>query len=255
MLVTINFPPNGAINTLIAEKYARFYKNMAKRIRSPRARAILRTQLSSEAMTVASFHGQQVTYETDVRGSSYNPWKAHKWLVTKYRHWYFAGVIKKTRKGGYVFNVKDALYEGDYHNSPIPLCENKCQYQKMILKESDLKSIIRDCLNRILSQLSKQNVGKYEVIDGDSLEHEADSITQFGHFNDIRMYTSDEETYCLMRRCNNGTYFFTKIVDAPELGEKETKFVPVKPKDVPPIILRDAQSLIHSSATLHNLLF
>ena len=97
MLVTINFPPNGAINTLIAEKYARFYKNRAKRIRSPRA--ILRTQLSSEAMTVASFHWQQVTYETDVRGASYNPWKAHKWLVTKYRHWYFAGVIKKTRKG------------------------------------------------------------------------------------------------------------------------------------------------------------
>ena len=32
MLVTISFPPNGAINTLIAEKYARFYKNRAKSV-------------------------------------------------------------------------------------------------------------------------------------------------------------------------------------------------------------------------------
>lgn len=158
MLVTINFPSNGAINTLIAEKYARFYKNRAKRIRSPRARAILRTQLSSEAMTVASFHGQQVTYETDVRGSSYNPWKAHKWLVTKYRHWYFAGVIKKTRKGGYVFNVKDALYEGDYHNSPIPLCERKT----VTLSESDLRMIVKECIRRVLETSADNGVKVYK---------------------------------------------------------------------------------------------
>ncbi len=148
MLVTINFPPNGAINTLIAQKYAHFYKNRAKRIRSPRARAILRVQLSSEAATVASFHGQQVTYETEVRGSSYNPWKAHKWLVTKYRHWYFAGVIKKTKKGGYIFNVKDALYEGDYHNSLIPLCEGKT----IILKESDLRIMVKESIRRIMNE-------------------------------------------------------------------------------------------------------
>ena len=34
-------------------------------------------------------------------------------------------------------------------------------------------------------------------------------------------------------RCKNGMYFFTKIADAPELGKDETKFVPVKAKDVP----------------------
>ena len=158
MLVTINFPPNGAINTLIAQKYAHFYKNRAKRIRSPRARAILRTQLSSEAMTVASFHGQQVTYETDVRGSSYNPWIAHKWLVTKYRHWYFAGVIKKTRKGGYVFIVKDALYEGDYHNSPIPLCERKT----VTLSESDLRMIVKECIRRVLETSADNGVKVYK---------------------------------------------------------------------------------------------
>jgi hypothetical protein len=158
MLVTINFPPNGAINTLIAQKYAHFYKNRAKRIRSPRARAILRTQLSSEAVTVASFHGQQVTYETDVRGSSYNPWEAHKWLVTKYRHWYFAGVIKKTRKGGYVFNVKDALYEGDYHNSPIPLCERKT----VTLSESDLRMIVKECIRRVLETSADNGVKVYK---------------------------------------------------------------------------------------------
>lgn len=123
------------------------------------------------------------------------------------------------------------------------------------LNESDLRKIIKECLSRMLLEQKRQMLGNYEIIDGDGLVHEADSIIQFGHYNHIRMYSSGTETYCLMKRCDNGTYFFTQIVDAPELGEKQTKFKPMKPKDVPPIILRDAQSLIHSSAILHNLLF
>ena len=122
------------------------------------------------------------------------------------------------------------------------------------LKESELWSIIKECVERVFSEQKRQMLGDYEIMDGDGLEHEADSIIQFGHFNDIRMYFSEEDTYCLMRRCDNGSYFFTQIVDAPELGEKKTKYKPVKPKDVPPIILRDAKSLIHSSATLRSLL-
>lgn len=135
-------------------------------------------------------------------------------------------------------------------------CPKKGPEQRTVqLKESDLRAIIRECLCKVLSEQSKQMIGDYEIMDGDGLEHEADSIIQFGHFNDIRMYVSNADTYCLMKRCDNGSYFFTQIVDAPELGEKETKFKPVKPKDVPSIILRDAQSLIRSSATLRNLLF
>lgn len=122
------------------------------------------------------------------------------------------------------------------------------------LNESELRALIKDCVTKVLSEQQKRMLSNYEIIDGDGMEHEADSIIQFGHFNDIRMYCSEEDTYCLMRRCDNGSYFFTQIVDAPELGEKETKFKPVKPKDVPSIILRDAKSLIRSSATLRSLL-
>lgn len=123
------------------------------------------------------------------------------------------------------------------------------------LNESELLALIKDCVKKVISEQQKRMLGDYEILDGDGMEHEADSIIQFGHFNDIRMYVSNTDTYCLMKRCDNGTYFFTRIVDAPELGEKQTKFKPMNPKDVPPIILRDAQSLIHSSTTLHNLLF
>lgn len=55
-------------------------------------------------------------------------------------------------------------------------------------------------------------------------------------------------------RCKNGMYFFTKIADAPELGKDETKFVPVKAKDVPSVILQDARALIRLQTKVHNLL-
>ena len=156
---------------------------------------------------------------------------------------------------GYVIQENVVIIEEVFDCVRNTIIDESTIRKKITLTESDVRRMVKECVERILSEQQKRKIGIYDVIDGDSLEHEADSIIQFGHFNDIRMYSSDEETYCLMRRCNNGAYFFTKIVDAPELGEKETKFVPVKPKDVPPIILRDAQSLIRSSATLHNLLF
>ncbi len=125
--------------------------------------------------------------------------------------------------------------------------------RSVVITESTLKSVIRKYVKEALWDYIEK-VGKHRVIDGDGLEHTADSLKHFGTYNHIRMYDSAEDTYCLMQRCKNGMYFFTKIIDAPELGKNETKFIPVKPKDVPPIILRDAKSLIRSRAIVHNIL-
>lgn len=151
MLVTIKFPSNGSINSIITQKYSHFYKRNVRGIRSPRARMILRMQLATEMHSVLSFHGKQVTYETDIHGSTFNPWKAHGWLVTFFNHWYFAGIISKDSAGNYYFEVKDAIYEGDYHNSPMPPCESKNKSNdRIILSESQLRSIIRESLIRTL---------------------------------------------------------------------------------------------------------
>lgn len=65
-------------------------------------------------------------------------------------------------------------------------------------------------------------------------------------YDNITKNSPDWETYCLLKRCDKGTYFFAEIVDAPELGKGETKFQPLKPSEVPRIILRDVQSLLRS---------
>ena len=122
------------------------------------------------------------------------------------------------------------------------------------LMENTLRHIIQKHIRKTLLEYREKAVGKYTAIDGDGLKWQADSIIQFGWYNNIRMYDSDDDTYCLMRRYENGMYFFTKIVDAPELGKDETKFVPVKAKDVPSVILRDARSLIRLQTKEHNLL-
>ena len=122
------------------------------------------------------------------------------------------------------------------------------------LMENTLRHIIQKHIRETLMEYREKAVGKYTTIDGDGIKWQADSIIQFGWYNNIRMYDSDDDTYCLMRRCKNGMYFFTKIVDAPELGKDETKFIPVKAKDVPSVILRDARSLIRLQTKARNLL-
>ena len=84
----------------------------------------------------------------------------------------------------------------------------------------------------------------FEVVDGDGLKHTCDSLQKFGLYQIFRIYDSDDITYCLMRRCDNGKYFYTTIVDAPELGKNETKFKPLSHKEVPRSIFLDSLSLI-----------
>lgn len=125
------------------------------------------------------------------------------------------------------------------------------------LNETTLRSIIRESICKILHEsCTTWKIDKYTVMDGNYLaKSTAPSLPQFGFFYEIRMYDSPEDTYCLMMRDDNKSPFMTKVVDAPELGENETKFEPVLPKDIPTPIYRDVQLLLRKARTQHNYLF
>lgn len=121
--------------------------------------------------------------------------------------------------------------------------------QVIRLTESVLKEMIAESLREALNEMREPvgKIGEFEIIDGSWGTYRCESLKDFEPFNDVRMYYSDEHTYCLMRREDNGTFFFAEIVPAPELGKNETKFEPKRPSEVPNKILRDAKNYLHNS--------
>jgi len=107
-----------------------------------------------------------------------------------------------------------------------------------------LRYIVSESVRRVCEQSNKEypKVGAYTIVpDMGGMVHRSVSLKNFGWYYYILMYYSDEHTYCLMQREDNGKFFYTEIVDAPELGEKETKFIPVSISDIPVQIHHDAQ--------------
>lgn len=125
---------------------------------------------------------------------------------------------------------------------------------KITITESDIRNMVRESVYRILDESPNGRIGEYECKNGFLRTLKAPSLKQFGYFNDVRLYYSPSHTYCLLRREDNGTLFFAEIIDAPEIGKNDTKFVPRKPSEVPNVILRDAQSLLRKAKSQHTLL-
>lgn len=128
--------------------------------------------------------------------------------------------------------------------------------------ESDIKNMVMECVCRIISEEVKcdYHVGKYEVVNGwderDITPYLYHSLKKFGWVYQVKMYFSKDGTYCLLRRKSNRKLFFAKIVTAPELGEKETKFVPCRTKEVPRVIRQDVQRFLrlHPERRGHNVI-
>ena len=130
------------------------------------------------------------------------------------------------------------------------------------ITESEIKNMVMECVCRIISEEPKcdYKVGKYEVVNGwderDITPYLYHSLKNFGWTYQVKMYFSKDGTYCLLRRKSNRKLFFAKIVLAPELGDKATKFVPCHPKEVPQIILQDVQRFLwlHPERRGHNVI-
>lgn len=122
-------------------------------------------------------------------------------------------------------------------------------YSKAI-SDSESEKKVYGCLSRDFGP-SKGKIGEFKYINGDLGSHTCEWLHKFGRYNDVRMYISLKHTYCLMRREDNGTFFFTEIVPAPEIGEDETKFQAKRPHEVPPILLKDARFLLQKAKSRH----
>lgn len=112
------------------------------------------------------------------------------------------------------------------------------------MTETDFKYIVSEVSRGILKERTLQypKIGDYTVVpDMGSMVHCSDSLKNFGFYRYMLMYFSKDRTYCLMQREDNEKYFFAEIVDAPELGEKRTKWVPVPTSNIPTMIFQDAQ--------------
>lgn len=131
-------------------------------------------------------------------------------------------------------------------NAPrVQTHENKSyNFNNIRLTETDFKYIVSEVSRGILKERTLQypKIGDYTVVpDMGSMVHCSDSLKNFGFYRYMLMYFSKDRTYCLMQREDNEKYFFAEIVDAPELGEKRTKWVPVPTSNIPTMIFQDAQ--------------
>ena len=134
--------------------------------------------------------------------------------------------------------------------------ENTYPTASITKAEPQSGNLFQQCACEVLSE-ERRKIGKWTIVDGNSLVRRAPSLRQFGEFYDVRMY--DEQgakpfnTICLMQRRSSLKYFYAIIADAPELGHLQTKYVPIKLQNVPKIILQDTLSVIRSRAKEHNL--
>lgn len=136
------------------------------------------------------------------------------------------------------------------------LRENREKNNCLLVAEYQSGNLFQQCAREVLSE-ERRKIGKWTIVDGNSLVRRAPSLRQFGEFYDVRMY--DEQgakpfnTICLMQRRSSLKYFYAIIADAPELGHLQTKYVPIKLQNVPKIILKDTLPVIRSRAKEHNL--
>ena len=123
--------------------------------------------------------------------------------------------------------------------------QNEGKSNVMKLSEADLRYIVSESVRRVCEQSDKEypKVGDFYVVwDTSGIVHYYTSLKKFDDVKHIVMYFSKANTYCVMQRVDNQKYFFTEIVDAPELGENETKFIPVSLSSVPSFLLAHLKS-------------
>lgn len=279
--IRMSLPKGSNLRLKIVDTYTSLYNQFRRSY--PRSTSYPVSQLNMNIRNGYSIVRQSFPHSS-FKLSQYAPWAIYGWYEVYYSHWYFAVTFVRNKKGIVRAVIQDAIYEGYHHNDVMTTkpYESKTYKKSVILTGSNLKNIIAESVSRVLSEYYNEDylpevvkvrkrenktkgrqgnansriIGNYEVIETPSLDCKAESLKQFGWYEHILMYYSQKHTYCLLRRCKNGMYFFAEIVDAPELGNKETKFNPLVPKDVPAIILRDAQNYIHreNANLLHGLL-
>ena len=109
------------------------------------------------------------------------------------------------------------------------------------ITESEIRNMVRESVECIIAEEYPNvfQIGKWKcVVGGDIYEIEGK-----GDCQGIRMYmdmsSKDKTTFCLFKRRDNGKFFYSTIVPAPERGPRETKFLTVPVSKVPREIRQD----------------
>lgn len=220
------------ISNKAANEINKFYHNVAKKYKNSYSEELMHKNIDETFNAIYGIENGLVRRNPTM--SRWNGMFMATYSVNNQARWNFA-----YRIDGETIYVEDACHAQNMH-------ENK---QVVKLTESQLRGMIEKHLKKVLNEMREPvgKIGEFEIIDGSWGTYRCESLKDFEPFNDVRMYYSDEHTYCLMRREDNGTFFFAEIVPAPELGKNETKFEPKRPSEVPNKILRDAKNYLHNS--------
>lgn len=162
------------------------------------------------------------------------------------------GICNAIDSNGTIYDMnrawKDCFTEGKIKKDIMTEAINKISQAKrtICLTEAELKGIIVESVKQVLTTTPRK-IGNWDCIPSNGYEFY--EIPNKGKCVGIAMYvdnTTNEKippTYCLFRRGSNGKYFYATIVDAPEKGPIETKFLTVPVSDVPQAIYKDLHNL------------
>lgn len=157
---------------------------------------------------------------------------------------YNAAFIVKTNfktNQPFVYLFKLNLNLEDFGLKMPPLKEESL----LSVTKSDIKNMVLECVECILEAKQYKKVGKWTIVDGDYWERDTRYLGKGGSF-DVRMYDDQNaypfNTICLMQRCDNGKYFYSKVV-IDEKNPHQTKFALMPLSEVPQEIRQDFRNL------------
>lgn len=143
-MINVIIPPR--ISLLVSRKYT----NLRRQQRRATGRAYPIAKMRQNIANALSINGGYVN-ANDLKEPIIADWKAKLYKVLNYSHWYYAVSLRRNSDGDTIAVVCDARYEGDYHNDTMQTTPYESLLKRNILiKESQLRSIIRETLKRVL---------------------------------------------------------------------------------------------------------
>ena len=141
------------INVIIPQQIAlivsRKYTNLRRRQLRATGKAYPIAKMRQNIANALSINGGYVI-PSDLKVPIIEEWKTKLYKVLHYGHWYFAVRLKQNCAGDTIAVVRDAKYEGDYHNDTMQTTPYESLKRNHIIQnESQLQTIIRESIKKM----------------------------------------------------------------------------------------------------------
>ena len=130
--IIVRIPPNSLVRRKIQSTYRDLY--LRWRTKYPTSTAYSMAMAMANYRNVVSIHGKVFPETAFHLADRY--W--HNGIVIGYSHWFFLVEFQTNKRGQIIASIKDACYEGDYHNDTMnttPYDESILKNQKTILEK------------------------------------------------------------------------------------------------------------------------